>query len=114
MTISKYVLSQKTDKYVLINSDDIDYNTKFALVRGDLVKERSRIYEALGDYDYKMLDFLETMVSNEWIDTDYDLEQALDYVGFDAEYFLRYLDNQCMEYFDKEHYQSIKDNLVST
>ena len=110
---SKYVLSQKTDKYHLIDESDKDYYTKFAFVRDDLVKERQRIYEAFGDYDYKMLDLLETLISNDWINTDDDLEGVLDYICFDVEYFVEYLENQCMEFFDKEKLEEIKDNLIT-
>ena len=110
---SKYVLSQKTDKYHLVDEDDKDYDTKFALVRQDLVKERSRIYEALGDYDYKILDLVETLLSNDWINTDDDLEGVLDYLGFETKYFIEYLENHCWEFFDKEKLEEIKDNLIT-
>jgi hypothetical protein len=108
----KYVKSQKTGKYVPIKTGDKDYNTKFALTHGALLMERRAINTVLGDSDYKMLDLVETLLSNHWINTDDDLEGVLDYIGFDAKYFIEYLEKHCMEYFDKELYEEVKDNCL--
>jgi len=108
----KYVKSQKTGKYVPIKTGDMDYNTKFALTRGALLLERSAINTVLGDSDNTILDLVETIVSNDWINTDDDLEGVLDYLGFSFNYFVKYLEKHCLEFFDKAKLDEIKQHYL--
>ena len=45
--ILQFVKSQKTDEYVIIAEDDMDFNTPFASTLSDLKEEKARIDRAL-------------------------------------------------------------------
>ncbi len=52
--MSKFVKSQKTGEYVKIGPTDMDYNTRFAFTRKELIAERDALIRAVGNPGIKV------------------------------------------------------------
>ena len=53
-TLSKFIKSQKTGEYVEIGPSDMDFNTRFALTKSELIAERDAIIRAVGNPGIKV------------------------------------------------------------
>ena len=53
-TLTKFIKSQKTGEYVEIGPSDMDFNTRFALTKEQLIAERNAIIRVVGNPGIKI------------------------------------------------------------
>ena len=60
-----------------------------------------------------MIDLIGTQVANEWLDTDWQLRDTLDYLSIEPEEFIEYLEKQGEGWFDDaDKIEEIRENLI--
>jgi hypothetical protein len=61
-----------------------------------------------------MIDLIGTQVANEWLDTDWQLGDTLEYLSIEPEEFIEYLEKQGEGWFDDaDKIEEIRENLIN-